>query len=190
MYDLRLTLHGLGTFNESVKEEIIWKVKREFDPLVNAAGKHLRIMTGPSLGDLNIRFDSDAPAGKPCGFVMYGEDGGERVYVRAHQEQRVCSAPNPKTGRRDLRRVLTSDCYLARALANTAIHELGHLIAMLDHVDDPENYMVTGSLPLSERTIVTQRTFLAGQQHFTAEQKAQLIQQLKEGDYLGDLKFH
>ena len=69
---------------------------------------------------------------------------------------------------------------------NTAIHELGHFIANLDHVHDRLNFMATGSIPKAQRTIKSQREDYAGKKLFTNDQRQLLIEQLKEGKWLGD----
>ena len=188
MSDLKITLHGLQHFNSTVRQEIVWIVKREFDPMVKAAGKHLRIMLGPSRGDLNINFDSKTPAGGPCKFTFLGEDGGEVVFVKAHRNLRVCSAPDPHTGKRDLRRILTNDWLVARALANTAIHELGHFIADLKDTTNTGTFMSTGDLPVAQRTRASQRQHWAGKQVFKDDEKRKIIHQLKTGEWLGDFQ--
>jgi hypothetical protein len=72
-------------------------------------------------------------------------------------------------------------------MANTSIHELGHFIANLEHVNDSTNFMNTGGPPKQERTMASQREFWAGKKMFTANQKKRLIKQLKEEKWLGDL---
>jgi len=152
-----------------------------------AAGKNLRIMLGPSEGDLNIFFDFKKPADPACHYTEWGEEG-RIVYVQVHRQARVCSAPDPKTGHKDLRRFLTTDLLLARALANTAIHELGHFIAFLDEeYQNVGNYMCTGNPPVKDRTLRKKREYYAGHQTFREDQKRQLIEQLRAGVWLGDL---
>ena len=92
---------------------------------------------------------------------------------------------------RDLRKVLTTSWLLGPALATTGLHELGHFIAQLDHLEDPTNIMNTGkSQPkVADRTLKTQRDFWAGSLTFNDDQKNKLIAQLKTGVWLGDMSF-
>jgi hypothetical protein len=187
-HSIRLALHGLGKLSERVQHEIIWIIRVEFGPIVTAAGARLRIIPAVhSHGDLNIDFDSDSPPGKVCGATVLGEDAAGVIYVKAHRELRVCGKADAH-GKRDTRRFLTTDVLLGRALANSAIHELGHFIADLDHASDAHNYMMTFGIPRANRTLRTQRQTWAGKQSFTPEQKHQLVTQLRARRWLGDLQ--
>jgi hypothetical protein len=120
---------------------------------------------------------------------LLGEDAGETVFVRAHQDMRVCGPVDPKTNTRDTRRFLNASWLLGPALANTGLHELGHFIANLEHTTDPTNIMSDGfSKPkLAERNIKTQREFWATPQTFSADQKKRLVARLKTGVWLGGM---
>ncbi len=189
---ITLALHGLDNLDEKTKAGVVWLFRKEFEPIVNEAGKTLRITTGRHRGDLNLSFDAEpqAAARKPCtGIAWLGEDGSGGVSIGGHQSLRVCGPVDPDSKKRDIRRVLTNFWLMAHALANTGMHELGHFIADLDHSTDPQNYMVTDSLPVGERNIRSQRKFFAGQQSFTAEQRQKLVAQLKTEEWLGDITF-
>lgn len=187
--EIRLALHGLGSLSERLRKEIIWIMRVEFGPIVSDAGMVLRIIpTVHGRGDLNLDFDSESPPGKVCSPTVLGEDGGGNIWVRAHRELRVCGKADPATGKRDTRRFLTNDVLLGRALANTAMHELGHFIADLDHTSDMQNYMMTLGLPKDKRTLRTQRETWAGHQSFNDAQKQKLVTQLKKREWLGDMK--
>jgi hypothetical protein len=174
-----LNLTGLDQLDIKTHSEIVVRIRHVLEPLCKAAGKTLTITKGPHRGDLNLDFDSDTPPdnkGNPCGgFGGLGEDAGEQVVVRAHQNLRVCGPVDPRTGRRDLRRVLTTSWLLGPALATTALHELGHFIARLDHLEDPNNIMSTGeSQPkVADRTMRTQQKFWAGNLTFNAQLKTE-----------------
>jgi hypothetical protein len=188
---ITLSLHGLDNLDDKTKAGVVWLFRKEFEPIVNEAGKTLRITTGQHRGDLNLSFNAD-PAQetkKACVNVFLGEDGTGSVSIGGHKNLRVCSPPDPKTGKRDIRRILTNHWLLAHALANTGMHELGHFIADLDHSTDGTNYMVDGSAPLAERNIRNRREWFAGQQNFTAEQRQNLVAQLKTEEWLGDFTF-
>lgn len=188
MQDLKLALHGTSQLNQKTRDEIIWIVKHEFGALVSEAGKHLRVMLGPSLGDLNMTFDTKSPAPPPCSGGVLGFDSEQMVEVKATRDLRVCTK-NAKTGARDMRRFLAADRVLARALANTVLHELGHCVANLE--DEPHNtgnYMLTLGPPANERSMQKKRNYYAGHQSFREDQKKKIIQQLRAGVWLGDLK--
>lgn len=193
-----LNLTGLDKVSPKTRSEVIVAIRQALGPLVEAAGRSLTITTGPHRGDLSIDFDSTTPPhpneGKlpnsegVCGVSLMGEDAGETVFVRAHRDLRVCGPVNPATGKRDTRRVLTTSWLLGPALANTAMHELGHFIANLDHVNGSGNFMTISGPPKDKRTMATQREFWAGKMVFSQEQKQRLIEQLKKKEWLGDLQ--
>jgi hypothetical protein len=183
---LRLILHGLDGVSSRLREEIVYIIRQEFEPLVNEADRTLRLIVGSVHGDLNVHFDTESPAGRVCQNTILGECGTGSVYVEAHRNLRVCDARNPRTGQRDTRRFLTRDWLLGRALANTALHELGHFIGNLDHSADRSNYMVTGSMPTEQRTIGSQRDDWAGQKSFTPVERVRLVAQIRAGVWLGD----
>jgi hypothetical protein len=184
---IHLALHGLDGVTERLRSEIVVIVRHEFEPLVKEAGMSLILSTGRGTGDLNMDFDTTEPADPPCHLTFLGEDAGHSVWVEAHRNLRVCSAKDPKTGKRDLRRFLTTDPLLGRALANTALHELGHFIADLDHTAEIGNYMFTWGIPPAQRTLQSQRHAWAGQKTFTADQRAKIVRQLKAREWLGDM---
>jgi hypothetical protein len=184
MDEVRLALHGLGKLNTGVADDIIWIVKRAFEPLALEAGQTLHMTRGPSLGDLNITLDSKEPPKKPCQYNWLGEDGSQIVYALVHKDWRVCGPEHH--GHRDMRRFMSNDRRLGRALANAAIHELGHYIADLQDVFDASNYMITGDLPKDARTRSSQREFFAGHKSFTVNQRNQIVSQLRKREWLGD----
>jgi hypothetical protein len=189
---ITLGLHGLEHLDARTKAGVVWLMRKEFEPIVNQAGKRLRITTGRHEGDLNITFTADPEEArrKACsGMAWLGDDGLRTVSVGGHRSLRVCSVADPETQQRDLRRVLTNHWLMAHALANTAMHELGHFIADLEHSTDPKNYMITGSLAPEQRNIRSVREFFAGQQSFTPEQRQKLVVQLRSEEWLGDITF-
>jgi hypothetical protein len=193
-----LNLTGLDKVGPKTRSEVIVAIRQALGPLVEAAGRSLTITTGRHRGDLNIDFDSTTPphpnAGKPntdgvCGVSLMGEDSGETVFVRAHKDLRVCGPVNPATGKRDTRRVLTASWLLGPALANTAMHELGHFIADLEHVKGSGNFMTIMGPDIDKRTMATQREFWAGKMVFSEDQKRKLVEQLKKKEWKGDSGF-
>ena len=184
---IRLNLHGLQNLGPKTQSEVLVRIRHTMGPLVKAAGKTLIITTGKHRGDINLDFDSEtatfADGMCPPGERLFGEDGGEAVFVKAHRELRVCGPPDPVSGKRDTRKVLTTFWLLGPALANTALHELGHFIADLEDVSDMSNYMSTLE-PMEKRTLMSRRTAKAGKQTFTEDQKDRLVKQLKEEKWL------
>ena len=186
---VHLSMHGMEALNETTRSELLVLIRRELDPLAAKAGVRLIVsITGRHRGDLNLDFDSESPPGRICGNTVVGEDGTGSIWVKAHAGLRVCGVPIPKTGKRDTRRFLTNDRLMGRALANTALHELGHFIGDFDHSSDPSNYMITGQPPVAQRTVSTQRVWWAGPQHFSPEQQEKIVQQLKLKEWLGDIQ--
>jgi hypothetical protein len=186
MSELHLALHGLEVVSPRLRQEVVYIIRREFEPFVVEAGRTLRLTVGSSHGDLNLEFDTTSPPGRICQNTVLGEDGTGSVFVIAHRDLRVCGPRDERTGRRDTRRFLTNRWLLARAIANTAIHELGHFIADLDHSADSSNYMITGSPPVSRRSLATQREHWAGRKSFTDLQRQRLVAQIRANHWLGD----
>lgn len=183
---LHLALHNLDGVSSRLRQEIVYIIRQEVEPLVNEAGRTLRLTVGSARGDLNIDFDTESPPGRICQNTVLGEDGTGSVFVQAHRELRVCGVRDRATGQWDTSRFLTNDWLLGRALANTAIHELGHFIANEDHSADSRNYMMTGSPPVAQRSVQSQREHWAGQKSFTSTQRTRLIAQIRAGEWLGD----
>ncbi|AHG93257.1 hypothetical protein J421_5722 (plasmid) [Gemmatirosa kalamazoonensis] len=182
---LVLALHGLDALHERIGDEFVSLCRHELDPLVQAAGRSLGItLRHTAHGDLELHFDVRPEMGpeRPCGFAMLGE-GGDVVVVEAHRSLGVCTT-DPVTGKIHRRGILTYDVLLARALFNTGMHELGHFVAALPHVHDPNNYMVTGNPPVDMRTRRGRRAFFAGSKRFTSEQRGRLVEQLRSGTWL------
>jgi hypothetical protein len=189
-----LNLTGLDELDSKTHSEVVVRLRHILEPLCKDASKTLTITKGNFRGDLNLDFDSetDTIAKDGCDSKLgniLGEEGGESVFVRAHQDLRVCGPIDSSTGSRDTRRILTASWLLGPALATTGLHELGHFIAQLEHFEDPMNIMNTGkSQPkLADRTLKTQREFWAANSTFNDNQKQKLIAQLKTGVFLGGM---
>ena len=183
---IRLNVLGLERLSANTHGEIVFSLRQTMGPLVQEAGKTLSITRGPHRGDLNLEFDSDTDTTSSMGICkggisLLGEDAGEVVFVRATKELRVCGP------QRDPRKFLTASWLLGPALANTGIHELGHFIANLEHVNDSMNFMSTMGPPQEGRTIATQREFWAGRKTFTPAQKERLIARFKDEQWQGGM---
>lgn len=185
---LHLSLHGVHKLSSGVQKELIWQIRRQFEPLVNEAGKKLKLTVGGSQGELNINFDSDTTHHEVCGGGVLGEGAAGDVDVNAHRNLRVCGPVDPHTGIRDTRHILGSSRYLARALANSALHELGHFVANLEDCRDLTNYMTTIGPNTSQRTMKSMRDWLAGPQSFTSDQHGKMVTQLRKAEWLGDFR--
>jgi hypothetical protein len=185
-----VSLHGLDKLSHTVREELIWQMRRQFEPLVKAAGKKLVLTLGRKDGELVINFDSDTGMSrkKECTTLSLGDDGTGQVDVDRHRGVRVCGPKDPVTGFQDRRVVLGTPQLLARALVNTAIHELGHFVANLDHSEDLRNYMTTAGPGKSHSTMSSMRSWLAGPMTFTHAQKQKMIMHLGKGEYFDPLK--
>ena len=184
---IRLALRGLDSVSDRARAEVVFIIRRELEPLVKRAGKSLLLTVGRSPGDLMLEFASTTPPDPPCKFTILGADADRIVYVQSHRNLRVCGKRDPITKQRDMRRILTTDVLLGRALANTGLHELGHFIADLEHNKSIINYMYTGDLPVGQRNILTRRENFAGVQTFTEEQKQKIVAQIKDQKWLGDI---
>jgi hypothetical protein len=190
-----LNCTGLDDLDVKTHSEVVVRLRQVMEPLCRDAGKTLTITKGDHRGDLNLDFDpdTDTRARVPCsgrglGSIL-GEDAGESVFVRAHRDLPVCGPVDPKTKRRDTRRFLTTSWLLGPALANTALHELGHFIANLQHTREPMNIMFDGPdpFPVAERTIKNQREFWGTPWTFNDDQKRRLVMQLTIGVWLGGM---
>jgi hypothetical protein len=184
---LHLVLHGLDRVTPRLRQEVVYILRQEFGPIVAEAGRTLKMTVGPRTGDLNLYFDTTTAPARICQNTLLGEDASGVVWVEAHRNLRVCSQRD-RAGNRDTRRFLTRDWLLGRAVANTAMHELGHFIANLDHSADTSNYMMTGSMPTAQRTLTSQRKHWAGRQSFSSGQRARLVAQLQACRWLGDFE--
>jgi hypothetical protein len=182
---LVLALHGLEALHPRISDEIVCLFRHEFEPIVQSAGRSLTISLRPTTnGDLDLLFDARAdfrPVRK-CGFVILGEASGA-VMIEAHRALAGCTT-DPRTQRILRRRVLTYDVLLGRALFNTAMHELGHIVAALPDISDPGNYMVSGDPPVPMRTRSGRREFSAGPKRFTEEQRRRMVEQIQLGTWL------
>jgi hypothetical protein len=191
--ELVLALHGVSQLNHSQVNELIFTLKRGLDPLVKRSGRTLRIMTPglhrTSRRELNLYYEMGEPEKGFCHYIVLGDDGTGYIGIQAHRSLRVCG-PVDSAGRRDVRRFLASDRLLARALANTSLHELGHFIAGLEHASDLGNYMATGGLQVRERTMKSQRSFWAGPKSWFPDQEDRLVEHLRTGRYVDPLEVH
>lgn len=162
-------------------------IRSAMGPLVEQAGRSLQLSAGAgSTADVAITL-TDAPQQmRPCeGVLFLGIEGGGLVFVDAHTQLRVCGGSKPLEllfGRDDVE--------LAHAIGNTAVHEIAHTLASLDHVPDTSNFLYglpgTGAnLPPAQRTRETLRKHFGGRKTFNEEQRKALVDAIASGYYSG-----
>jgi hypothetical protein len=110
----------------------------------------------------------------------------------------VCNGPQGDPSDPDyvsqLERVFDPDePEFARALGNTAVHELGHMMAHLEHTDDPNNFMYSvaglgANLPREQRTRETMRRHWARLLSFDASQSKRLMCAMQIGYFPGGMR--
>ncbi len=172
-------------------------IRHTLGPLVQRAGRSL--MLGRRIpADIVLTFDRGGRESRPCQMLILGNEGGGDIFVGAHRDLRVCGVPqlNRRTGHVDhgsqMQRVFEDDQpQFARFVANTAIHEMGHVMG-LSHVADRSNFMFSdgssgANLPRAQRTLQTMRRHWAGAKRFNPAQKQRIICALQTGFYPGGL---
>jgi hypothetical protein len=179
--ELVLTLHDTHLLNSAQREEFRAEVLRQLETLVRQAGRTLRVVMRPGnrsmRSELNLTLSDGGRPLHKCGPRILGEDGMGDVDIAAHYYGRVCGPT------KDERRVLITDQLLAKALANTALHELGHFIAGLEHSEDLNNYMTTVGPVGGARTFKSVQGWYAGPKTWTQDQRDKLIEALRTGNY-------
>jgi hypothetical protein len=162
-------------------------IRGAIGPLVEQAGRKLQFSTGSqATEDVVITF-TDAPQKiRPCeGVLFLGVEGGGLVFVDAHTHMRVCGGRNPLEALFG-----TNDPELAHAIGNTAVHEIGHRLASLDHVPDPSNFLyavpgIGANLPPGQRSRESLRKHFGGKKSFNEEQRKALMLAIGSGYYSG-----
>ena len=173
--------------------------RQTFKKLATLAGRRFRISHSGS-ADISITFDPNGRESQPCALLILGVEGGGIVYVGAHKDLRVCSVPvfDPSSGETNngehITRLFEDDeVEFAKAVANTAIHEAGHLLG-LQHVNSIHNYMhskegrIGGNLPKAVRTLSTMRAHMAGQKRFTVDQTDIVVKAIRNALYSGGME--
>ena len=190
----RIVLQNVSvTGHPSVVERVI---RSAFGPLADRAGRRLEFGRSGG-GDLDLVFDPGGRPDRPCALSILGNEDGS-IFVGAMAELRVCSGPqggprNPNYTSQ-LAHVFDPDEPLfGRALGNTSVHELGHMIASLEHTADTFNYMyavgsIGANLPRSHRTLQTMRSHWAGSKEFTAGQKNRLVAAIATNRFTGGVR--
>jgi hypothetical protein len=191
-------LHNLNIVRPS--SEVVQTIRDAFEQLVNLAGKQLQFSHSGS-EDIELTFDGEISQPQPCAFTILGISGGGDIAVGDLQNLRVCCGPirDPSNPSHidyitQFRRLFDpEEPEFGRCVGNTAVHELGHMIAGFDnHSNDPNNFMyqvpfIHSNLPRRWRTLEHMRWHWAGPKQFTSEQQNLLIQAIKTGTFSGTM---
>jgi hypothetical protein len=131
---------------------------------------------------IELSFDKDPPAEDSCAMAV-AECGTGSISVSRHRQLSVCGTDQ---GTRK-KRFLTSDWLLGKALGNSGLHEIGHLIG--DFQDNRlAGHIMSSTGPAREaRTIKSQQDFWAGRLIWSPEEKAVLIRNLKRRVFDGGM---
>lgn len=155
-------------------------------PLVTEAGRKLKFSTGSPRDDVLLTFTDAPQVMRPCeGMLILGIEGGGVVFVDAHTQMRVCGGASP------LETLFgAQDDAMAHAIGNTAMHEMGHRLASLDHAPDPGNFLysapgIGANLPAAQRSRENLRKHFGGKKQFNGEQRKALLQAIASGYYSG-----
>jgi hypothetical protein len=192
---------------------LVEHIREAIAPLANRAGRELRIVQQRILersGELSLTFEPGGRGNKPCGGLsILGDEAGESVYVGAHEELRVCgeSQGDPRDpmnwedphGPRHLEHVSqlehvfeNGEPEFARFVANTAVHELGHIMAKLEHTEDRTNFMFdqggSANLPRELRTRESMRRYWSSRLTFNSDQERRLVCAIQTGNFSGGLE--
>jgi hypothetical protein len=170
-------------------------IRQALEPLTVQAGRELQLGRQGS-SDLELNFDAGGHESRPCGFNILGNEGGEDIFVGAHEDLRVCCGPrrdplNP--GEIDyftqVKRVFDPDePEFGRFVGNTAVHELGHIMAQLEHTPVRSNFMYSGNLPQGMRTMQSMRQHWAGQKSLSSDQNHRLVEAIRTNQFSGGME--
>ena len=183
--NVHVMLNGGIALNQPQRAALIKWIKHGLGDIVSEAGKNLIVTIpkgkkspppGPGAYRIDIFLETEPDPGRNCGFVL-GMCGSGHVSITRHRNMGICGT-NPKTRNK---RFITTDELLGHALANTVLHEIGHLISYFDDNRVTGNFMSTVGPKRENRTLKTQREFFAGTMKWTAEQKKSLVANIKAG---------
>ena len=181
-------------------------IRAALDPLATLAGRQLQIHVGRGIlarqADLLLSFDAGGRETRPCaGILILGNEGGGDIFVGAHESLRVCGGPrgDPRDPQgidyvSQLEHVFENgEPEFAHFVANTCVHELGHVMAQLDHTSDPGNFMhstptLGANLPPDRRTRENMRRHWAGRKTFTPDQARALVCAIRTGNFPGGMR--
>lgn len=156
-----------------------------------SAGRQLDVVSSSKQldPDLTVTFDRDGRSEGPCRFTILGNEGGCTVFIGAHSTLFECPERGKERQGEPALVFPDDDEVFAQALANTAIHELGHRIAELEHTSDLGNYMYSQQpMPDALRGKGKLRAQLSGKKTFTPQQEAALSCAIRSANYRGGAK--
>jgi hypothetical protein len=158
-------------------------IRIALSPIARRAGRNLRLIRSGS-ADLSLIFDRGGRAAAPCGLLFFGNEAGE-IWVGACEDLRVYG-DNPRTR---LQHVFSPrEVAFGRFVGNTAVHELGHMIARLSHSSYRYNFMRTGNpIPQPLRTRDNMRRYWASRCSFTPPQVRSLTSAIRTGAFHGGM---
>lgn len=194
----RLILHDIGIVERA--DVAVKVIDDAMQGIVRRAGRQLRTVrtTANDAGDLTLDFLRSGHERVPCAVLFLGVEGGGMVWVGAHEDIRVCGSPTRgDDGEMDytptIQRVFDpSEAPFARAVANTALHEIGHLLAELEHTPDPANYLFSTDrgavLPKAQRSRESLEELYAGPKTFNETQQRAMVCAVRSGYYAGGMR--
>jgi hypothetical protein len=188
-----ITLSGISNVQPS--QVVQATIREAIEPLTQQASRVLRFRPSGT-GDLTLTFDPGGHESRPCGLLILGIEGGGDIFVGAHEDLRVCCGPlrdpqNPGEIDYVTQILLVFDdgeSAFGRFVGNTAVHELGHMMAQLDHTSFRGNFMYSGNLPRNMRTLESMRRHWAGHKSFSSDQSCRLIEAIRTNSFTGGMQ--
>lgn len=174
---------------------VVAAIREAIQPLVRQAGRELKIVQQrilPQDGELTITFDGGGGGTRLCGVRILGQDAGGIIYVGAHKAMRACGGhrggPDDPDHDSQVDQLFDNgEPEFAQFVANTVVHELGHMMAQLEHSADRYNYMSNEDLPLELRTRDNLRKFYSSRLHFDGAQMKRLVCAIETSNFPGGL---
>src|SRR5262245_60664655 len=162
---------------------LISAIREPLDPLVKQAGRELKVIQQrilPRQGELTITFTPNGRGTRLCGTRILGQDAGGIIFVGAHLAMRACGGVRGGPDSPDYTNQIDAlfdngTPEFARFVANTAVHELGHMMGIPEHSLDRFNYMSNEDLPDDLRTRDNLRRFYSMRLHFDDDQIRRLL---------------